>query len=159
MEALVLQLEQEKGPSMNVELLENLKTTIEPGHAKFGDWHLALYMGTIFTPLYHHNRIVHDEYPNRYDIGDINQYNGVACLIGFTLFLSGKGQMLTNQPDSHWLGSNAYLEAKYLIGLDDIKAQSLYFGCLSNRVTGEEASQVIHHLLMTGNVDWMLRHR
>lgn len=145
---------------MNVELLENLEKSIRPGHHRFGDWNVALNMMTVIALSKPFN--VRDPYeviPDRLELGDPRQYDAACCMIGFTLFLTGKEQMLLSQPDADFTTDNAFIEAKHLLDVDQGIAHDLFFGCMSRQVTGDDAARIIRNLRITGKVDWMLRHR
>lgn len=145
---------------MNVEQIERLAKTVRNGHHRFDQYNVAFSMRTIFAEARHKNYAAdYKVIPDRIDLPDVRQYNASACLIGFTLFLCGKKQMLISALDSDFNAQNCMTEAQLLLDLEKSLSRDLFLGSLSQNTTGDDAYRVIRKLLVTGHVDWMLPYR
>lgn len=85
---------------------------------------------------------------------DPADYDGAACLIGFSLMLAGKENLLLKKPEDDFCGANYMVEARRWLDLDDDRATELFYGTMSPATTGEDAYLTIRRLTINGKVEW-----
>lgn len=133
---------------MNIERLEKLADIVRSGIWVQPNGEVVAFCMTAF----------YDPHPNsvpfREDIPDRDIISTCACLVGYAVLLFADQRFIDETKPGITYGINWDIEAQQLLDLTPEQGDALFYGIMSEAVTGQDAYRVIRKLLLTEQVDW-----
>lgn len=133
---------------MNIERLEKLADTVRSGIWVRPNGEVIAFKMTAFYDPHP------SEVPFRSDIPDRDIISACCCLVGFTILLFAEQRFIDETKPGETYGINWDIEAQQLLDLTPEQGNDLFYQCMSDQLTGNDAYRVVRKLLLTEQVDW-----